>query len=76
MLRQGRFSNWNDQNIGALELIRHRLTDENALTLERFKLAVSQGFFGFLVNLKRSGVYRQTRLGNIGLVVACLIKGK
>ncbi|WP_231667300.1 glycosyltransferase family 2 protein [Pseudomonas quasicaspiana] len=75
MLFQGRFRHWNAVNIAGLETIQHRLTDENRLTLEAFKALRSRHFPGRLLSLKRSGVYRQTLLGNLGLLLATLING-
>jgi glycosyltransferase involved in cell wall biosynthesis len=75
MLFQGRFRHWNAVNIAGLEKIRHRLTDENRQTLDEFKALRSRRFAGRLLGLKRSGVYRQTLLGNLGLLLAALING-
>jgi glycosyltransferase involved in cell wall biosynthesis len=75
MLFQGRFRHWNATNIAGLETIQHRLTDENRLTLETFKALRSRHFPGRLLSLKRSGVYRQTLLGNLGLLLATVING-
>ncbi|HEX8544850.1 MAG TPA: glycosyltransferase family 2 protein [Pseudomonas sp.] len=74
MLFKGRFRSWNQINIAGLETIRHRLTEENRLALDRFKALRAQGLAGRLLNLKRSGVYRQTLLGNLGLIMAAVIK--
>lgn len=73
MLFQGRFRHWNTVNIAGLETIQHRLTDENRLVLEKFKALRTRHFPGRLFSLKRSGVYRQTLLGNLGLWVATVI---
>lgn len=74
MLFKGRFRSWNQTNVAGLETIRHRLTEENRLALDRFKALRAQGLAGRLLNLKRSGVYRQTLLGNLGLIMAAVIK--
>lgn len=73
MLFQGRFRQWNAINIAGLTLIEHRLTDENRLTLEKFKALRSRPLPGRLLSLKRSGVYRQTVFGNLGLWLATVI---
>ncbi|WP_349972420.1 glycosyltransferase family 2 protein [Pseudomonas caspiana] len=73
MLFQGRFRHWNAANIAGLETIQHSLTDENRLILEKFKALRGQHFLGRLLGLRRSGVYRQTLLGNLGLLFASVI---
>lgn len=70
MLWQGRFRELNDKHIIALQRISHRLTPENKTILERFANARGRWLVPRLVGLYRSKVYRQTLLGNIGLVVA------
>lgn len=69
----GRFKMWNDINISALNSMRAHLTPENLIKFDTFSKARKSGFFLRLVGIKRSGVRRQTVLGNIGLIVACLI---
>lgn len=74
MLFQGRWKNWNDGHVSALSRMRHRLTDENITTLDLFVKSREGSILSRLLNLYRSRVYRQTVLGNIGLVVASLFK--
>lgn len=74
MLWQGRFRSWNDGNIAALRSLRSRLTPENRDILEHFAKAREMRLIPRLIYLRRSGVYRQTLLGNIGLIVAALFK--
>lgn len=73
LLLQGRFKRWNDLNIASLREIEPLLTTENRLVLDDFSQARSRGFFQRLAGLKRTGVFRQTVLGNIGLVIAAAI---
>ena len=73
MLFQGRFKHWNDCNISALLTLEHRLTPENREILRRFADARGRGLIPRLIHLKRSGIYRQTLLGNIGLVAAAIL---
>jgi glycosyltransferase involved in cell wall biosynthesis len=70
MLFQGRFIGWSDQNIAALQCIRMHLTPENQRRLDQFSKARHSGFFARLAGMKRSGVYRQTLFGNLGLIAA------
>ena len=75
MLLQGRFREWNNINVNALKKIDYLLSPENKRTILLFeqgrkkKPMVSQ-----LLLIKKSGVYRQTLLGNMALVVAALIR--
>lgn len=70
MLIQGRFCSWSDQNISALQSIRMHLTPKNQRRLDEFSKARQSGFFARLAGMKRSGVYRQTLFGNLGLIAA------
>jgi hypothetical protein len=72
LLFRGRFSDWNDLNLVALEAMRAYLTPENQRRLDEFSQARRRGFFGRLAGIKRCGVYRQTLFGNIGLLAAVL----
>jgi glycosyltransferase involved in cell wall biosynthesis len=72
MLWQGHFRNWNDSNIAALRKLQHKLTPENHEILERFAKARQMNLIPRLIHLKRSGIYRQTFLGNLGLIVAAI----
>lgn len=74
MLWQGHFRSWNDSNISALRTLSHRLTPENKKNLERFAKARDANLIPRLINLKRSGIHRQTLLGNLGLVAAAIFK--
>lgn len=74
MMFEGRFKHWNSTNIAGLETVKYRLTDENLQVFEHFKALRSEAFFGRLKHLKRSGVYRQTLLGNLGLMMATVIR--
>lgn len=74
MLWQGRFRNWSDSNIAALRKIESKLATENRVILERFAKARQMSFFFRLINLKRSGIHRQTFLGNLGLVAAAIFR--
>lgn len=74
MLLAGRFREWNGNNIAALESVYHRLTADNKVILFKFKEARDAKFLSRLWLLKESGVYRQTFLGNAGLIVAAILK--
>lgn len=72
MLFLGRFKHWNDCNISALFTLEHRLTPTNRELLRRFADARGMSLIPRIIHLKRSGIYRQTLLGNIGLVAAAI----
>lgn len=72
MLLEGRFQRWNDSNIAALRTLEHKLTPENRQKLERFAKARHMSFIPRLIHLKRCGIYRQTFLGNLGLIAAAI----
>lgn len=73
MFWQGSFCEWNDRNIAALRALSHRLTLENLKILERFYKAREMSLIPRLIHLKRSGIFRQTVLGNLGLVPAGIL---
>lgn len=73
MLHQGRFRDWNRANISALQLLDDKLTPENREKLQQFISAREMGLIPRLVHLKRSGIYRQTLFGNVGLMVAAVL---
>lgn len=72
---KGRFSNWNEQNIHCLTSAHALLTNENRKKLECFRLARKGNLPRRLLGLLRAGVYRQTLPGNIGLLLAAIVKG-
>jgi glycosyltransferase involved in cell wall biosynthesis len=74
MLWQGLFRNWNDIHIESLQAIRSRLTPDNQKILDQFSEARDQGLVSRLIGLKQSGIYRQTVLGNLGLIAAAIFK--
>lgn len=73
-LFQGHLKGWTDQNIWALQSQKSKLTSENRQLLDQFSEARQRWLLPRLIGLKRSGIYRQTMLGNMGLVAAALFK--
>lgn len=69
----GRFSNWNDDNVRALEACRDMLTPDAMATLEMFREARRGPLLERLHKLRQSGVYRQTRFGQFSLYAAGLL---
>jgi hypothetical protein len=70
MLLDGHFRTWNTRNLTALHALRPQLTPENQKILDAFTAIRSDSMFTRLAALRRSGVYRQTFGGNLGLLVA------
>jgi len=73
MLLEGRFKEWSNQNIAALKTIEDQLTPENREIFNKFASARNKSLFTRFIGIKRSGVYRQTTFGNIGLLVATIL---
>ncbi|MNO36446.1 putative glycosyltransferase EpsE [compost metagenome] len=74
MAFRGLFYEWNTQNIHALESMRHRLSQEHRVKLDQFKAARSKPLLPRILGFKRAGLYRQTVAGNLGLILATLLK--
>jgi len=74
MLLKGRFRNWNTVNTQALQQVRHLLTSENQHILDEFCTARNRWLIPRISGIMRTGVYRQTFLGNLGLAAAIVLK--
>lgn len=74
MLWQNQFHHWNECNIAALAMLQQQLTPESQETLQYFTQARAMPLIPRVVQFYRSGIYRQTLLGNIGLVAAVVFK--
>ena len=71
----GRFVRWNDANLEILRAMSPLLTQENRTILAHFEKGRHLGLAARLCALRRSGVYRQTFVGNITLMIAaCLAR--
>ena len=73
MLFEGRFKKWSNQNLTALKTIEDQLTPENLETFNKFASARNKSLFTRLIGIRKSGVYRQTTFGNMGLLVAAIL---
>jgi glycosyltransferase involved in cell wall biosynthesis len=73
-LLQGQFRRWTEANIAALDKCADLLTEESRHVLETFRNARGKGLVRRLRALRRSGVYRQTRLGQVSLFAACILR--
>jgi len=74
MVARGRFREWIDHNIAALKPLRSRMTPENRAAFDLFCDARNRPFIGRQIGLLQTGIYRQTALGNLGLIAASLLK--
>jgi len=70
MLAQGRFRHWTDLNIAALEPFRPKMTPENLALFDLFCRSREQSVINRQIGFLKAGVYRQTAMGNLGLLVA------
>lgn len=73
MLLQRRFKHWMDLNSKSLFAVAHLLTPENKRVLEQFEQARKGWFFSRLIQIKSLGIYRQTILGQMGLLIGALL---
>ena len=73
MVMFGRFKHWNNTNIAPLYKHYAMLTPANKETLDNFTKGRKGNFISRLWYLHKSGVYRQSFLGNIGLIVAAIL---
>lgn len=71
-LLQGGFRKWIDINLEALIANKHLLTKQNQEVLATFIEARQSSLFQRLALFKRAGIYRQSFLGNLGLLVGIL----
>ena len=73
LLLQGRFQDWINANLKALQRVRHLMTPESQQVLDEFTAARQRWMGARLLGLWRTGIHRQTVLGNIGIALAALI---
>ena len=73
LLLKGRFRNWTQANLGILDALRPPLSQQDAQALQWFKQSHGAKGFKALMTLHRSGVYRQTRLGQCSLLLAAFL---
>ncbi|MGO4716399.1 glycosyltransferase [Bradyrhizobium sp. 2TAF24] len=74
MLFAGQFASWTETNIAMLRPFLPRMTPDSRKSLEFFAKARASSLPFRIYNLKRSGVYRQTLLGNLGLLTAAIFR--
>jgi len=74
LLFKGNYRKWNDINTQALFKVQNLLSKENLNTLQKFENARNSNFFIRLIKLLSSGLYRQSLIGNVALLIASLFK--
>lgn len=74
MLFSGTFREWNAANLAAIAPMRAQLTPECRQTLQQFEQARNAPLFTRFRLVLRSGLYRQTLQGNVGLLLATLLR--
>ncbi len=72
LLMAGEFRGWVDANLERLARVSHRMPAHNLAVLNEFVQARQQRLPARMIGLWRSGIHRQTMLGNFGLAVAAL----
>lgn len=70
----GQFTAMNERNLAALQRVRHRLAPESLRVLDEFARARGTWLVPRVLGILRSGVYCQTRLTNLALAAAALLK--
>ena len=75
MLFDSKFKDWNVMNISALTGLSLDLNESTQATLDHFVAARnSRSLATRLLHLHRSGVYRQSGLSNLALIIACAFR--
>ncbi len=69
----GRYRLWMDINLNALKRAKWALTKDNVVTLERLASLRDKPAPGRVLELLQSGTHRQSWLGTVGLLFACLL---
>ncbi|MBR0774563.1 glycosyltransferase family 2 protein [Bradyrhizobium diazoefficiens] len=73
MLFEGQWKEWNSIHLKELERLLPDITDENRKVLKSFvQMREADGIVQRCWHLRKSGVYRQTLLGEIGLLFAAM----
>ena len=72
MLFRGHLKAWTDQHVIALAPLLPKLTPANRRIYDRFVSARQRSLLPRVIGIKCSGIYRQTTLGNLGLLAAAI----
>jgi glycosyltransferase involved in cell wall biosynthesis len=74
MLLGGQFAAWNDVNLAGLGKNRDLLTPDSLFALDLFSRARRGNRLAAMASLRKSGVYRQTGQGTLGLWLAVALR--
>ncbi|MGE0281738.1 MAG: glycosyltransferase family 2 protein [Rhizobiaceae bacterium] len=72
-LMGGRFARWTDQNLAGLSACRNLVSPQNLALIDEFDRMRQQPLLRRLSTLRRLGLHRQTRLGQLSLYAACAL---
>lgn len=72
MLFRGHLKDWNERNIEALTQLQDLMPPTNVTLLNEFTSARDSRLLGRIKKFRASGIYRQTALGNFGMLVAVI----
>lgn len=72
-IMRGRYREWLDINMTALDTIKDHFTIENRIVFDSFSRARKEPYLIRTLAILSSGVHRQTILGNMGVVGASLV---
>jgi glycosyltransferase involved in cell wall biosynthesis len=72
-LMRGRITVWNDTNVAALNRVRHLLTPDNRIVLDRFMKARRARLLLKPIYLRKAGVYRQDLFETAGLYASAFL---
>lgn len=70
----GSYRTWNNLNLSGLDVIETRLTQDSRRTLTLFKGTRNEWLPKRISSLVRSGIYRQTVVGNLGMILAVMLR--
>jgi glycosyltransferase involved in cell wall biosynthesis len=73
LLLKGSFRAWTDQHVQILRENINFLSTKNKKVFECFAVSRESNTFERYLNFKRLGIHRQTRLDNLGLLIAVLL---
>ena len=71
---EGSYKVWNDINLTGLQALETKLTPDNRRILALFNDVRNAWILKRLWSLARSGIYRQTMAGNLGMVLAVMLR--
>ena len=74
LLLAGSFREWNTTNIMALLKVKYLLNEKNQAILEQFEISRNSSFFSRIIGLWKLKIFRQTILGQFGLILAICLK--